>query len=75
MNMRIYLYFFMTLLSSFALSGVNFNKIVRQKAYWQVRILVVLCTLSLGYLSSQLIIAFFNMWESGRVSVKYCDNC
>jgi len=61
MNMRIYLYFFMTLLSSFALSGVNFNKIVRQKAYWQVRILVVLCTLSLGYLSSQLIIAFFNM--------------
>lgn len=58
MNSKVYLYFICTLFSCFALSGINFEKIIKKNRIWETRILVLLLSLALGYLVSQFILEF-----------------
>lgn len=58
MDYKIYLYFICTLFSAFALSGINFEKVIKKNKIWEVRILVLLLSLALGYLVANFIIEF-----------------
>lgn len=58
MNYKLYVYIFFSMLSAFALSGVNFNKILKENRYWEARILVVLLSLVMGYIVTNFIYEF-----------------
>lgn len=57
MDYTIYLYVFCCMLSAFALSGVNFDKILKANRFWEARILVLLLSFALGYLVANCILA------------------
>ncbi len=50
MNYKIYGYVFFSMLSAFALSGVNFNKFLKQDRYFEARILAMILSMVLGYI-------------------------
>lgn len=58
MDYKIYLYVFFSMLSAFALSGLNFEKIIKKNRIWETRILVLLLSLSLGYLITKFVLEF-----------------
>ena len=58
MNYKLYVYILFSMLSAFALSGVNFNKILKENRYWEARILVVLLSLVMGYIVTNFIYEF-----------------
>ena len=58
MNYKIYLYIFFSMLSAFALSGINFEKIIRKNRIWETRILVLLLSLLMGYLVTNFVLEF-----------------
>lgn len=58
MDIKIYLYFIFTLCSAFALSGLNFEKIIKKNKIWETRILVLLLSLALGYIITNFILEF-----------------
>lgn len=58
MDYKIYLYFICTLLSVFALSGVNFDKIMKKNKIWEARVLVLVLSLALGYILTNFITTF-----------------
>lgn len=60
MNYKIYVYIVSVLLSIFALSGINFEKIIRKNRIIETKILVILLGLALGYLVSNFIIDFIS---------------
>ena len=57
MNYKIYVYMICTLFSAFALSGVNFEKIMKKNRIWEARILAMFLTLALGFLVSSFFLA------------------
>ena len=59
MDYKIYLYIFFSMLSAFALSGINFEKIIRKNRIWETRILVLLLSLVMGYLVTNFVLEFF----------------
>lgn len=58
MKYQFYLYIFFSMLSAFALSGVDFQKFMKPNKYWESRILAILLALALGYIITNLIVAF-----------------
>ena len=58
MDYKIYLYIFFSMLSAFALSGINFEKIIRKNRIWETRVLVLILSLILGYLLTQFVSEF-----------------
>ncbi len=58
MDYKIYLYIFFSMLSAFALSGINFEKIIRKNRIWETRILVLLLSLVMGYLVTNFVLEF-----------------
>ena len=56
MDYKIYLYIFFSMLSAFALSGINFEKIIRKNRIWETRILVLLLSLVMGYLVTNFVL-------------------
>ncbi len=56
MSYKIYIYILMLLLSAFALSGVNFDHIIKSRYKNEARVLAFLLILSLAYASSTFII-------------------
>ena len=60
MNYRIYVYVVCIFLSIFALTGINFEKITRKNKVIEIRILVTLLGLILGYLVANFIIDFIS---------------
>ena len=58
MDYKIYLYIFFSMLSAFALSGINFEKIIRKNRIWETRILVLLSSLVMGYLVTNFVLEF-----------------
>ena len=58
MDYKIYLYIFFSILSAFALSGINFEKIIRKNRIWETRILVLLLSLVMGYLVTNFVLEF-----------------
>jgi uncharacterized integral membrane protein (TIGR02327 family) len=60
MNIKVYLYVIFTGLSIFALSGINFNNIVKKNKVIESRILVMLLAFALGYLLTNFVYDFVN---------------
>lgn len=60
MNYKVYLYVFFTLLSAYALSGINFDKIIKKNKALEARIIVMLLSFISGYLVTNFIIDFLS---------------
>lgn len=58
MNYRTYIYIVSVLISTFAISGINFTNVFRKNKQIEAKILVVLLSLALGYLVGTFIITF-----------------
>lgn len=60
MNYKVYIYIVTVFLSVFALSGINFEKIIRKNKIIESRILVILLGISLGYVVANFIFDFIS---------------
>jgi len=60
MNYKIYVYIVAVLLSIFALSSINFEKIIKRNRVIETKILVILLGFALGYLVSNFIFDFIS---------------
>lgn len=58
MNFKTYIYIVSVLLSTFAISGINFSGVFRKNKVIEARILVILLAIVLGYLVGTFIITF-----------------
>ena len=61
MNYKVYLYVFFTLLAAFALSGINFDKIIKKNKALEARIIVMLLSFIIGYLVTNFIADFLTV--------------
>ncbi|MCR5787900.1 MAG: DUF1146 domain-containing protein [Bacilli bacterium] len=58
MNYKTYIYIVSVLISTFAISGINFNNFFKNKREIEAKIFVTLLSLALGYLVGTFIITF-----------------
>ena len=58
MNYRTYIYSVSVLISTFAISGINFTNFFRKQKNIEAKIFVVLISLALGYLVGTFVITF-----------------
>ena len=58
MNYKVYLYVIFTMLSAFALSGINFDKFIKKNKALEARIIVMLLSFIMGYLVTNFIADF-----------------
>ncbi|MBR5662126.1 MAG: DUF1146 family protein [Bacilli bacterium] len=58
MNYKTYIYIVSVLLSTFAISGINFSNVFRKNKVVEAKILVVLLSIALGYLVGTFAITF-----------------
>ena len=61
MNYKIYLYVIFVLLSTYTLSGINFDRIMKKNKPIEARILVLLTSLLMGYFLTNFVLDFINM--------------
>ena len=61
MNYKTYIYIVSVLLSTFALSGVNYTNFFKKEKIFEARTLVILLALALGYLVGTFIITFIEI--------------
>ena len=60
MNYKILIYIFMLFVSIFALSSINYEKIIKKNKIIETKILVMTLALALAYLSTNFILAFLS---------------
>ena len=60
MNYKVYIYVISVFLSIFALSGINFEKLIKKNRIIETRILVLLLGFALGYLISNFVLDFIS---------------
>ncbi len=58
MNYKIIIYVISVMLSTYALTGINFEKIIKKNKNIEVRILVILLSFIMGYLITNFIVDF-----------------
>jgi len=58
MNYKVYLYVINVLLATYALSGINFDKLMKNNHHIEARIMVILLSFILGYLITNFIVDF-----------------
>lgn len=61
MSYKIYIYALMLFVSVFAVSGINFDGIIKKNRIFEAKLLVVLLIMTLTYLSSNLVISFVEL--------------
>ena len=61
MNYKAYIYMFFLLLSVFALSGINFEKIMKKNKIYECWALVILLSLAFAYLATAFVTGFFEV--------------
>ena len=61
MQFKIYIYVISVLLSTYALTGVNFDKVIKRNKAIEARILVLLLSFIMGYLLTNFIVDFINL--------------
>lgn len=61
MNFKTYLYVISVLLSAYALSGINYDVIIKKNKAIEVRVLVLILSISLGYLLTNFITDFLDV--------------
>ena len=60
MDYKIILYIVFTFVAAFDLSGLNFNTIIQKDKTIEARVLVIVLSLSLGYLLTNFVVEFVN---------------
>ncbi len=60
MNYKLYLYALFMFLSIYALSGVNFNGIMRKNKVIEAKILIMILSIALSYLLTNFVVDFLN---------------
>lgn len=60
MNYKIILYIIFAFVAAFALSGINFNAIIKKDKVIESRVLVIVLSLALSYLLTNFIVEFVN---------------
>ena len=58
MHYKLYIYVISVMLSTYALTGINFEKIIKRNKNIEVRILVILLSFIMGYLITNFIVDF-----------------
>lgn len=58
MSYKVYIYAFMLFVTTFSLSGVNFNNFFKKNHVLEARLFILLLILSISFLSSSFIISF-----------------
>ncbi len=58
---KLILYIVFSFLAAFALTGINFNNIIKKNKTIEVRILVIILSLSIGYLLTNFVLDFVNI--------------
>ena len=58
MNYKTYIYIISVLLSTFTISGINFNNVFKKNKVVEAKIFVILLVLALGYLVGSFVITF-----------------
>ena len=58
MHYKVYIYVISVLLSTYALTGINFEKIIKKNKIIEVRILVILLSFIIGYLITNFVVDF-----------------
>ena len=60
-NYKVFIYIVVTMVTVFALSGINFNNFFKKDRIVEAKIFIVLITLSLSYLVTNFIINFLEI--------------
>lgn len=61
MNYKAYIYVITMLLSALALSGINYDGFIKKSKALEARILVILLTIALSYITTNFITDFINV--------------
>ena len=61
MNYKAYIYIITLLISAFALSGINFDQFIRSNKVIEARILVILSSIALSYITTNFITDFISV--------------
>lgn len=61
MNLKLYFYVFFVMMSAYALTGVNFDALMKKNKIWEARILVIILSLVIGYLLTNFVYDFFSL--------------
>ena len=61
MNYKMYLYAIFLFLSIFALSGINFNSIMKKNKVVEAKLLFMCLSIALSYLLTNFVIDFLNL--------------
>lgn len=61
MNYKAYIYVIMVLLSAYTLSGINFDNFIKKNKVLEARLLVLILSISLGYLLTNFITDFLSV--------------
>ena len=61
MHYKTYLYIFFVFLSIFALSSINYEKIIKQNKIIETKVLVMILGLALGYLITNFVVDFIGL--------------
>ena len=61
MNYKAYIYVIMVLLSAYTLSGINFDNFIKKNKVLEARLLVLILSISIGYLITNFITDFLEV--------------
>jgi uncharacterized membrane protein YwzB len=61
MKVNFIIYLISTIVSTFAVSGINFDYIIKKNHIWEARFLSIITILSLAYLISNFFISLLNI--------------
>ena len=61
MNYKTFIYLASIILSTFAVSGINFDGFIKKNKVWEARILGIILCIALGYLLGSFIISFIEL--------------
>ena len=61
LQIKTYIYVISVLLSAYALSGINYDAFIKKNKVIESRVLVILLSISLGYLLTNFITDFINV--------------
>lgn len=66
---KVFVYVISLMISLFAVSGINFDNIIKKNHVWEARFLALIISISLGYLVANFFIDFM---ESSQI-IKYME--
>lgn len=71
MNYKIVLYIIFCFLSAYSLTSLNFNNIIKKNKVIEIRILIIILSIIMGYLLTNFVIDFLNLTRIIWYSISY----